>query len=284
MAYITVGKENSTSIDLYYEDHGSGRPVVLIHGWPLSLASWEKQVPELLRAGHRVIAYDRRGFGHSSQPTSGYDYDTFAADLDTLLTRLDLRDVALVGFSMGGGEVARYIGKYGSARVSSATLISAVPPFLLKTPDNPSGVDAGVFDSIQAGLLADRPAGLSAFLHDFYNVDVFGGQRVSDDAVRASWAVAIGASPIGTYECVTSWKTDFRQDVRRIDVPTLIVHGEGDRIVPITAGGRRSHELISGSHMLELPGAPHGLNWTHADDLNRELLGFLGARAQRMAA
>src|SRR5438552_3697269 len=180
MSTITVGKENSTSIDLYYEDHGSGRPVVLIHGWPLSGASWEKQLPVLLAAGYRVITYDRRGFGRSSQPTTGYNYDTFAEDLHQVVTTLALRHLALVGFSMGGGEVARYLGTHGSENVSKAVFIASVPPFLLKTADNPEGVDGSVFVGIEKAIAADRPAFLSAFLKDFYNVDVLGGKLISD--------------------------------------------------------------------------------------------------------
>jgi non-heme chloroperoxidase len=190
MSRITVGQENSTPVELYYEDHGAGRPVVLIHGWPLSGASWEKQVAALLAAGHRVITYDRRGFGRSSQPATGYNYDTFAQDLDKLVTKLDLRDVALVGFSMGGGEVARYLGTYGSKRVGKAVFISSVPPFLLKTSDNPEGVDGSVFEGIKKAIAADRPAFLSAFLTDFYNVDVLRGKRISDQAVHP-----VGTSP-----------------------------------------------------------------------------------------
>src|SRR2546428_2841368 len=229
MSTVTVGQENSTAIDIYYEDHGSGKPVVLVHGWPLSGALWEKQVTDLLNAGHRVITYDRRGFGQSSKPATGYDYDTFAEDLNKLVTKLDLRDVALVGFSMGGGEVARYLGTHGSKRVSKAVFISAVPPFLLKTADNPGGVDGSVFDGIKKGIAADRPAFLSAFLADFYNVDVLGGKRISNQAVQYSWNVAVGASAKGTLDCVTAWYTDFRKDLKGIDVPTLVVHGDSDR-------------------------------------------------------
>ena len=219
MSKITVGQENSTPIELYYEDHGSGKPVVLIHGWPLSGASWEKQVAALLDAGHRVITYDRRGFGRSSQPATGYDYDTFAEDLHKLVTKLDLRDVALVGFSMGGGEVARYLGTYGSERVSKAVFIAAVPPFLLKTADNPEGVDGSVFEGIKKAIAADRPAFLSAFLKDFYNVDVLGGKRISDQVVQYSWNVAAAASAKGTLDCVPAWGTDFRKDLPRITCP-----------------------------------------------------------------
>lgn len=273
---ITVGKENSTNIDISYEDHGTGKPVVLIHGWPLSGGSWEKQVPVLINAGYRVITYDRRGFGHSSKPTSGYDYDTFAADLDTLMTTLDLRNAALVGFSMGGGEVARYLGTHGSERVRMAVFMAAVPPFLLKTPDNPAGMDGSIFEGIKKAIAADRLAFLSTFLSDFYNVDVLGGKQVSDEVVRFSWNVAAGASPTGTLECVSAWVTDFRNDLARIDVPTLVIHGDADRILPLAATGLRTHELVKGSRLMVVKGGPHGLNWTHAEEVNRTLLNFLG--------
>jgi non-heme chloroperoxidase len=277
--FISVGQENSGSIDLYYEDHGSGRPVVLIHGWPLSGSSWEKQVPALLVAGYRVIVYDRRGFGNSSKPTSGYDYDTFAKDLHQIMTKLDLRDAALVGFSMGGGEVARYLGTYGSDRVRNAAFISSIPPFLLKTPDNPRGVDRGVFDQQIASIASDRYAFLSSFLANFYNVDVLGGKLVSDDVVRASWNVGAASSAKGFADCVPAWLTDFRTDVARITVPTLIVHGDADRILPISATGIPLHESIKGSRLVVIQGGPHGTIWTHADKVNRELVGFLGLRA-----
>lgn len=275
MPYIPVGKENSGAIELYYEDHGTGQPVVLIHGWPLSGRSWEKQVPVLLEAGYRVITYDRRGFGDSGKPTFGYDYDTFAEDLHTLLTTLDLRDCTLVGFSMGGGEVARYLGTYGTERVRKAVFMAAVPPFLLKTPDNPAGVDGHVFDGIKQAIAADRPAFLSKFLSDFYNVDSLGGKQVSDEVVRLSWNIAAGASPTGTLECVSAWVTDFRNDLARIDVPTLVVHGDADRILPLAATGTRTHELVKGSRLVVIEGGPHGLNWTHAEHINRDLLEFL---------
>jgi non-heme chloroperoxidase len=276
MPFITVGEENSGSIDLYYEDHGSGKPVVLIHGWPLSGASWERQVPALLNAKRRVITYDRRGFGRSSRPATGYDYDTLSADLDKLMTKLDLRDVTLVGFSMGGGEVARYTANAGKRRVSRAVFMAAIPPFLLKTPDNPEGVDAGVFDGIRKGLVADRPGFLAGFLKNFYNVDALGGKRISDEVVRLSWNIASQASPKGTLDCVQAWLTDFRQDLARIDVPTLIVHGDADRIVPIEVSGRRTAAMVKGSRLVAVKEGPHGLNWTHADEVNRELLSFLG--------
>jgi pimeloyl-ACP methyl ester carboxylesterase len=275
LSYINVGQENSTPINLYYEDHGSGPPVVLIHGWPLSGRSWEKQLTALLAAGRRVITYDRRGFGKSSQPATGYDYDTFAEDLHKLVTTLDLRDFALVGFSMGGGEVARYLGTYGTERVSKAVFMAAVPPFLLKTPDNPNGVDGSVFDGIKQGIAADRPAFLSQFLANFYNVDVLRGKQISDEVVRDSWNIASSASPIGTLDCVTAWYTDFRKDLARIDVPTLIIHGDSDRILPIEVTGKPTQAAIKGSRLVTVKGGPHGLNWTHADEVNRELVGFL---------
>src|SRR6202051_2124488 len=237
MPYVTVGKENSGNIDLYYEDHGSGDPVVLIHGYPLSGASWEKQVPVLLAAGYRVITYDRRGFGNSSQPAAGYNYDTFAEDLHKLVTQLKLRDFSLVGFSMGGGEVARYLGKYGSKGVSKAVIISGVPPYLLKTADNPEGVDGRVFAGIEKAVAADRYEFFSGFFQNFYNTDQFLGKRVSEQSVQASWNVAAGASAIASLACVAAWHTDFREDLARIDVPTLVIQGDADRILPIAATG-----------------------------------------------
>ena len=276
MNYIHVDKENSGSIDLYYEDHGQGKPVVLIHGWPLSGASWEKQVPVLLDAGFRVITYDRRGFGSSSRPTSGYDYDTLAEDLHKLITRLELRDAALVGFSMGGGEVARYLGSHETERVSKAVFMAAIPPFLLKTADNPAGVDGSVFDGIKKAIATDRPAFLSGFFSNFYNVDILKGKRISDEAVRLSWNIAAGASPKGTLDCVQAWLTDFRKDLSRIHVPTLVVHGDADRILPLAATAKLTHEAVKGSRLVVVKGGPHGLNWTHAEEVNRELLAFLG--------
>ena len=275
MNYITVGKENSCNIDLYYEDYGTGQPVVLIHGWPLSSRSWEKQVPALLHAGYRVIAYDRRGFGQSSRPAAGYDYDTLADDLHAVMTRLDLRDAALVGFSMGGGEVARYLGRYGTERVKQAVFIAAVTPYLLKTRDNPAGLDGNIFEGIRQAIRADRPAFLTSFLANFYNLHVFGGKKVSDEAVRLNWNIAAGASPQGTIECVNAWLTDFREDLIRIELPTLVIHGDNDRILPYAATGSRTHEAVAGSRLVVVAGAPHGLNWTHAEDVNRELLAFL---------
>jgi non-heme chloroperoxidase len=275
MATVTVGKENSTAIDLYYEDHGSGSPVVLIHGWPLSGASWEKQTAALLHAGHRVITYDRRGFGRSSKPGAGYNYDTFAADLNQLLTTLDLQNVALVGFSMGSGEVTRYIGKYGASRVRKAVLIGTLGPFLVQTPDNPEGVDAKVFDGIKAAIRADRPAFLMEFLRNFYNYDVTGGTLVSDHVLQDNWNVAAGASAIGTLACVDCWIEDFRNDLSKNTVPTLILHGDADRILPPDATSRRQAKMIKNVTFVELPDGPHGVLWTHADRINAELVSFL---------
>ncbi len=250
MPYVTVGKENSGNIELYYEDHGSGTPVVLIHGYPLSGASWEKQVPVLLNAGYRVITYDRRGFGKSSQPTTGYNYDTFAEDLREVISYLKLRDFSLVGFSMGGGEVARYLGKYGSKDVSKAVIISGVPPYLLKTADNPEGVDGSVFAGIEKAVAADRYVFFTGFFQNFYNSDVLLGKRVSEQAVQASWNLATGSSATASLACVATWHEDFRENLARIDVPTLVIHGDADRILPITASGLRSAKLIKGARLL----------------------------------
>ena len=274
-SYIKVGQENSTPIELYYEDHGSGSPVVLIHGWPLSGASWEKQTAALLAAGHRVITYDRRGFGKSSQPAAGYNYDTFAADLDTVLSRLDLTDVSLVGFSMGTGEVTRYIGKYGTRRLRKVVLIGTLGPYLVKTADNPEGVDRSVFEGLKAALKADRPATLMEFLHNFYNYDVTGGKLVSERVVEGDWNVAVGASAIGTRACVDAWIEDFRQDIARNTLPTLILHGDADRILPANAASRRQAKMIKKVTFVELKGGPHGVLWTHAEQINTELVKFL---------
>ncbi|MFB8029322.1 alpha/beta fold hydrolase [Streptomyces sp. NPDC056465] len=275
MPFIKVAEGNSAPVELYYEDHGSGRPVVLIHGWPLNGASWEKQTAALLAAGHRVVTYDRRGFGRSDQPADGYDYDTFASDLHEVLTALDLRDAVLVGFSMGSGEVTRYLGTYGSGRVAKAVMIGVVPPFLLRTEDNPGGVDGSVFKGIEEAIVADRFAFMSDFLADFYNVDVLGGDRISEQAVQASWNVAVGASAKGTLDCVQAWLTDFRADLPRIDVPTLIIHGDADRTLPIDATAIPLSKSIAGAELKVVPGGPHGLILTHAAEVNAALLAFL---------
>ncbi|MFG3348608.1 alpha/beta fold hydrolase [Streptomyces sp. NPDC048018] len=275
MPFITVGQENSTTIDLYYEDHGAGQPVVLIHGYPLDGHSWEKQAAALLEAGHRVITYDRRGFGRSGQPTTGYDYDTFAADLNTVMETLDLHDAVLVGFSMGTGEVGRYLGTYGSARVAKAAFLASLEPFLLKTDDNPEGVDGSVFEGIKQAVTADRYAYFSAFYQDFYNLDENLGTRISEEAVRNSWNVAAGASWYASLACVSTWTTDFRSDIRKIDVPALILHGTADRILPIEATGELFHKALPQADYVVVEGAPHGLLWTHAQEVTDALLAFL---------
>jgi non-heme chloroperoxidase len=284
MSYISAGKENSSDIILHYEDHGSGNPVVLIHGYPLSGASWEKQVPALLKAGFRVITYDRRGFGKSSQPSVGYNYDTFAEDLRKLVTHLKLKDFTLVGFSMGGGEVARYVGRYGSPDGSKAVIIGGVPPYLLKTADNPEGVDASVFEGIKKAVAADRYAFFTEFFKNFYNTDLLLGKRISEQAVQASWNVAAGASATASLACVPTWHEDFRKDLTRIDVPTLVIHGDADRILPITASGLRTAKLIKGARQVVVKDGPHCITWTHADEVNGELVEFLGKGVAKPAA
>ncbi|MFG1952825.1 alpha/beta fold hydrolase [Micromonospora sp. NPDC048830] len=283
MPFITVGAENTAPVDLYYEDHGAGQPVVLIHGFPFSTATWEKQVGALLAAGYRTITYDRRGFGNSSQPAAGYDYDTFAADLDVLLTELDLRDVVLVGHSMGTGEVVRYIGGYGSSRVNRAVLLSPLEPFLLKTEDNPEGVDRSLFDGFQQAIIADRFAFLTTFCDAFFNHQDDKGRMVSEEAYRAHWNIGARASGIATLQCVDAWLTDFRGDLPRIDVPTLIVQGDQDKVLPIGATGQRLQPMLPNSRLITLQGAPHGIPWTHADDVNRAILEFAATPAMARA-
>jgi non-heme chloroperoxidase len=275
MPYVTVGQEKSGPIDIYYEDHGVGPPIVLIHGYPLNGHSWEKQERVLLKAGHRVITYDRRGFGASSQPALGYDYDTFTADLSTLVEHLDLHDMVLVGFSMGTGEVTRYLSTVGSGRVRKAALLAPIPPYLRKAADNPEGVDQSVFDGIMAAIVADRPAYLKAFLDNFYNVDQLGGTRISEQAWQLSFNVAVGASATATLACVSTWLTDFRRDLPNIDVPTLVAQGDEDRILPIDATGRRLKDLIKDVRFVEIAGGPHNIGWTHAEEVNEALLGFV---------
>jgi non-heme chloroperoxidase len=275
MPRITVGTENSADIEIHYEDHGDGQPIVLVHGYPLDGNSWERQERVLLQAGHRVITYDRRGFGRSSQPTVGYDYDTFAADLNALLEHLDLEGIVLGGFSMGSGEVTRYLGTYGSARVTKAALLGAIPPFLLKTDQNPEGVDGEVFEGIKAAIVKDRYAYFKDFLDNFYNVDKLGGSRISDQAWQGSFQVAVGASPYATYACVDTWLTDFRGDLPKIDVPTLVVHGTEDRVLPFASTAARLPDLIDDVRLVPVEGGPHNIAWTHPDEVNQALLAFL---------
>ena len=275
MPVVRVGSQNGSGIDIYFEDHGSGLPVMLIHGYPLDGRSWERQERALLEAGYRVISYDRRGFGQSSKPTTGYDYDTLAADLAVLIDHLDLAGINLVGFSMGTGEVIRYLGSRGSARVRKAALLGALPPFLLKTDDNPQGVDGQVFDRIKAALAADRFAYLETFLNDSYNADVLGGTRISDQAWYAAFIAALGASAHATCACVDSWLTDFRPDLRKIDIPTLVIHGTDDRILPVTATAQRLPGFINDIRVITIDHGPHNITWTHPDEVNTALLSFL---------
>jgi non-heme chloroperoxidase len=275
MPYVTVGSENSSDVTIYYEDHGSGPPVVLIHGYPLNSDSWERQEPELLGAGYRVIRYDRRGFGKSSRPTTGYDYDTFAADLNALLEQLRLDDVVLVGFSMGTGEVTRYLGTYGSARVRRAVLFGAIPPFVLKTDDNPEGVDGAVFDGIKAAVVKDRYAYFKDFFDNFYNVDKLAPERISEQALQASFNVAAGASPHASYACVDTWLTDFRADLPKIDVPVLVMHGTEDRILPFESTAKRLPALVENLKLIPVEGGPHNIGWTHPEKVNPALLEFI---------
>jgi non-heme chloroperoxidase len=277
MPRIAVGSENDSPIEIHYEDHGSGQPVVLIHGYPLNGNSWERQERELLAKGYRVISYDRRGFGRSSQPTVGYDYDTFAADLNALLEHLALNDIVLVGFSMGTGEVTRYLGNYGSARVRKAALLGAIPPYLRKTEDNPEGVDGAVFDQIKAATATDRYAWFKDFFDNFYNTDTLMPDRISEQAWQASFNVAAGASPFASYACVDTWLTDFRDDLAKIDIPVLVVHGTDDRILPFEATAARLPDLIDDVKLVAVEGGPHNIAWTHPDDVNDALLDFIGA-------
>ncbi|RLK23661.1 non-heme chloroperoxidase [Micromonospora sp. M71_S20] len=283
MPFITVGTENSAPVDLYYEDHGSGQPIVLIHGFPFNGATWEKQVGPLLAAGYRTITYDRRGFGNSAQPATGYDYDTFAADLDVLMTELDLRNAILVGHSMGTGEVTRYLGVYGSQRVDRAVLLAPLAPFLLKTSDNPEGVDKSLFQGFQQAIIDDRFAYLTTFCEAFFNYQENKGKLVSEEAFRAHWEIGARASAKGTHDSVDAWQTDFRGDVSRIDVPVLIVQGDADAVLPYPATGQRLHPMLPGSQLVTLKGAPHGTPWTNAAEVNRSIMDFIGAPAMARA-
>jgi non-heme chloroperoxidase len=278
MGYITVGNENSTPIDLYYEDQGAGQPVVLLHGYPLNGHSWERQTRDLLAAGYRVITYDRRGFGQSSKVGSGYDYDTFADDLDTVLETLDLADVVLVGFSMGTGELARYVSRHGHERVAKLAFLASIEPFLVARDDNPEGVPQEVFDGIEAAAKDDRYAWYTQFFSNFYNLDENLGSRISQEAVTAAWNVATSSAPVAAYAVVSSWIEDFRADVAAVRAsgkPTMILHGTADNILPIDATARRFAKLLPEAQYVEVAGAPHGLLWTHADEVNAALRSFL---------
>jgi len=275
MPTVTVGQENSAGIEIHYEDHGAGQPVVLIHGYPLSGRGWDKQVPALLEAGYRVITYDRRGFGQSSQPVTGYDYDTFAADLHALLEHLDLRDAVLVGHSMGTGEVTRYLGRYGSARVAKGVLVAPIPPYLLQTGDNPEGVPLSLFDGFAAAARADTPAWMKGFLENFYNFDTLRGTLVSEQAFQTSWNLAVTASATAAVACIATWATDFRDDLPKIDVPVLIIQGDADQVLPLEKTGQRLPALLKDAQLTVIEGGPHAIPWTHAAQVNTALLGFL---------
>jgi non-heme chloroperoxidase len=275
MPFITVGRENSAAIRIYYEDHGSGPPVVLVHGYALNGHSWEKQEAALLAAGYRVITYDRRGSGASSRPSVGYDFDTLAADLHVLLSSLDLRGVVLAGFAMGTGEVTRYLAGHGSARVSAAVLVAPLLPFLLKTDDNPDGIDRSVFDGIAMRTAADRPAAMKDFMDRAYNIDLLGGSRVSDQAWQNSFYVAISASARAALGCVTACLEDFRGDLATISIPVLVIHGDQDRVLPFEATSRRLPALLKNTRSTIIAGGPHAIIWTHADEVNQALLDFI---------
>ena len=275
MPYVKVGQENSGDIEIYYEDHGSGPPIVLGHGYPLSGQAWEKQVTVLLESGHRVITYDRRGWGNSSQPAVGYNYDTFAADLHALIEKVDLQDAVLVGHSMGTGDVTRYLGRHGSARVSKAVLISPIPPYLVSAGDDPEGIPASVFDGFTATAKADRPSWLKGFLDNFYNMDVYGGTLVTDQAFQASFNVAAAGSAIAAVECIATWETDFRSDIASLDIPVLVIQGDQDRILPIQFTGNRLRGLMKDLAFVSIEGGPHAISWTHSDQVNAALAEFL---------
>jgi non-heme chloroperoxidase len=275
MPYVTVGQENSGPVQLYYEDHGSGRPVVLIHGYPLSGRAWDKQVPALLEDGRRVITYDRRGFGKSSQPTGGYDYDTFASDLHVLMETLDLHDVTLVGHSMGTGEVTRYLGRFGSDRVARGVLMSPIPPLLLQSSDNPEGLPAGLFDGFMHDARQDVPAWMNAFLENFYNYDKFRGTRVSEQAFQASFNLAVSASATAAVACIPTWETDFRADLPKIKVPMLVIQGDDDRVLPYEKTGKRLPGMVKGLQLVTIEDGPHAIAWTHSDQVNSALLKFM---------
>jgi len=275
MPAVAVGQENSADIEIYYEDHGAGQPVVLIHGYPLSGRAWDKQVPALLAAGYRVITYDRRGFGQSSQPAVGYDYDTFAADLHALLEHLDLRDAVLAGHSMGTGEVTRYLSRYGSARVARGVLVAPIPPYLLQAGDNPDGVPHSLFDGFADAARADTPTWMKGFLDNFYNIDTLRGTLVSDQAYQASWNLAVTASATAAVACIATWATDFRDDLPEIDVPILVIHGDADQVLPLDKTGKRLPGLIKDVQLVTIEGGPHAIPWTHAAQVNSALLDFI---------
>ena len=276
MSFIeTTSTEKGKNLQLYYEDYGEGQPVILIHGWPLSGQMWEYQVEEIVNAGYMCITYDRRGFGKSDRPWSGYDYDTLAKDLNDLITKLGLTDAIIVGFSMGGGEVARYIGNYGTSKLAKAALVSAVPPFMLKTDDNPEGLERDVFEGFKKEIRKDRPGFLAGFGKKFLNFEDH-TDTISEDLAHFYWSIACSASPKATVDCVDSFGlTDFREDLKKIDIPILVIHGDADQIVPLELSGKKSNEILSQSTYEVIPDAPHGLVLTHTRKFNDLLLKFL---------
>jgi non-heme chloroperoxidase len=283
MSTIKVGVENSTAIELYYEDHGSGPTVLLIHGWPVDSRSWEPQLHPLLAAGYRVVTYDRRGFGRSSRPTTGYDFNTLADDLDTVLTRLDLHDVTLVGFSLGTGEMARYIGTRGTERLKSCVFIESLAPSLVKSEETHQGDDEAAVAGVLQAILDDRPAWLTGLLADFLNLDDYLGTRVSEETVRNLWNAGAEASPYATWACVPTWLDDYQEDIKRIDVPTLVLHGTADRILSIEGQGRRLHAALPETQLVEIDGGPHVMCVSHAAEVNEALLAFLKEPARAHA-
>lgn len=284
MPYLTVGQENSAPIELYYEDHGAGAPIVLIHGYPLSGRAWDKQLPLLLDAGRRVITYDRRGFGKSSQPAGGYEYDTFAQDLATLMDELDLSDAVICGHSMGTGEVTRYLGAHGSSRVERGILVSPIPPFLMQTDDNPEGLPKSLFDGFEKEAKADENVWMKGFLENFYNYDDYKGTLVSEQAFHASFNIAVGSSAIATVACIPTWLTDFRADLAKIDVPMLVIQGDADRVLPYDKTGARLPALLDDVELVTIEGGPHAIAWTHTLQVNKALLEFIGAESRVTAS
>ena len=278
MPYATVATQDDQPVELYYETQGTGKPVILIHGWPLSGRAWEAQLPALVEAGYQVITYDRRGFGQSSKPWNGYDYDTLAQDLKGLMDALDLQDATIVGFSMGGGEVARYLGKYGSERVSKAVLASAVPPYLFKADDNPDGgLEESDIQGFLDGVSDDRIAFLNDFTKNFFTPKD-GKLLVSKPMRLYNRDIAAFASAKATFDCVKSFSyTDFRDDLKAFDVPTLVIRGDADQIVPFEASGERSHDMIADSKLHVVEGGPHGINATHSEEFNKTLIAFLNS-------
>ncbi len=276
MGYIkTSSKENSNAINLYYEDYGKGQPVILIHGWPLSSAMWEQQKWAIVEAGFRCIAYDRRGFGKSDFPWSGYDYDTMSKDLNDIIETLDLKDVVLVGFSMGGGELGRYVGNYGTKNISKLVFLSSIAPFMMETDDNPDGVPEKVFEGFKDELEKDRVDFLKGFGKNFVNYDD-NKDKISEAQLHYSWNIAANASPKGTIDCVNAFgKTDLREDIKKIDVPTLFIHGDADNVVPMKPTAEQGHKMVKNSKLHVIKGAPHGCVLTHKDEVNETLIKFL---------